>query len=231
MPIEIWDLAAADDAVRFSPFCWRIHLALAHKGLSSKTHPWRFTDKDVIAFSGQGLVPVIRDGETVVSDSWTIAGYLDEAYPDRPRLIDGPQALALTSFVRQWAQVTLSPIIMRTIMPELFAAVAEKDKAYFRESREQRLGRRIEEIRTPIETAKADMKAALHPMRLTLAGQPFLCGATPAFADYIVMGAFMWARCISRLDLLDADDPVHAWRERMLDLFDGLARRAPRANT
>ena len=43
------------------------------------------------------------------------------------------------------------------------------------------------------------------------------------------MGAFMWARIVSPLALLEADDPVHAWRERMLDLFDGMGRRAPMA--
>jgi hypothetical protein len=26
--------------------------------------------------------------------------------------------------------------------------------------------------------------------------------------------------------LLEPDDPVHAWRERMLDLFEGMGRKA-----
>ena len=51
-------------------------------------------------------------------------------------------------------------------------------------------------------------------------------GATPAYADYIVFGAFQWARAISDYELLAADDPVTAWRGRMLDLFDGLARKS-----
>jgi hypothetical protein len=38
---------------------------------------------------------------------------------------------------------------------------------------------------------------------------------------------FMWARCTSPLELLAADDPVHAWRERLLDAFGGMARAAP----
>ena len=59
------DLAAADPSLRFSPFCWRAKLALAHKGLAVETVPWRFTDKAAIAFSGQKRVPVIRDGDTV----------------------------------------------------------------------------------------------------------------------------------------------------------------------
>jgi hypothetical protein len=32
---------------------------------------------------------------------------------------------------------------------------------------------------------------------------------------------------LSPLELLDKDDVVYAWRERMLDQFDGFARNAP----
>ena len=60
-----------------------------------------------------------------------------------------------------------------------------------------------------------------------LSGQKFLAGETPAYADYIVFGAFQWARAISDLPLLAAADPVAAWRGRMLDAFGGLARKSP----
>ncbi|ENT6113732.1 hypothetical protein [Pseudomonas aeruginosa] len=40
---------------------------------------------------------------------------------------------------------------------------------------------------------------------------------------------FMWARCIHPEDLLAANEPLYAWRERLLDAFDGLARTAPLA--
>lgn len=68
--IRHYDLAGADPERRFSPFCWRTKLALAHKGLPVETIPWRFTDKDVIAFSSQGRVPVLVDGDKTVFDSW-----------------------------------------------------------------------------------------------------------------------------------------------------------------
>ena len=61
MARELFDLAAGDDTVRFSPYCWRIRMALAHKGLDVNMVPVRFTEKDKIAFSGQKLVPVLRD--------------------------------------------------------------------------------------------------------------------------------------------------------------------------
>jgi hypothetical protein len=39
----------------------------------------------------------------------------------------------------------------------------------------------------------------------------------------------MWARVVSPLELLAPDDAVHAWRERMLGLFGGMARAVPAA--
>ena len=84
MTIVMHDLAGADPALRFSPYCWRTRMALAHKGLAVETIPWRFTEKEALAFSGQGRVPVIRDGDRVVSDSWAIAEYLEDTIRTAP---------------------------------------------------------------------------------------------------------------------------------------------------
>jgi len=48
MGIVLYELAAADPAVRFSPHCWKVRIALAHKGLKTEGLPWRFTEKQVI---------------------------------------------------------------------------------------------------------------------------------------------------------------------------------------
>jgi hypothetical protein len=52
-------------------------------------------------------------------------------------------------------------------------------------------------------------------------------GAAPNYADYIVFGGFQRARVVSPFKLLTENDPVHAWRERLLDAFDGMARQSP----
>jgi glutathione S-transferase len=227
MTIEMYDLAAADPDVRFSPYCWRARMALAHKGLSVTTIPWRFTEKDKIAFSGQGLVPVLRDGDRVVHDSWTIAEYLDDAYPERPRLMDGPQGRALANFARHYVQTVISPVAMKAVLLDIWKCLDERDKPYFRESREKRLGGTLEQLTATPEASLAAMKTAVATLRGVVQSQPFVNGERPAFADYCVFGAFMWARNVSKVKLLAEDDPVYAWRERMFDLFDGLARKSP----
>ena len=76
-------------------------MSLAHKGLEYQTVPWRFTEKDVIAFSGSTTVPVLRDGDTVVADSWRIALYLDEAYPSAPGPVRQPGGARAVRVLRQ----------------------------------------------------------------------------------------------------------------------------------
>ena len=46
--IRMYDLAAADPAVRISPFCWRARTALARKALDVDALPSRFTDRDAL---------------------------------------------------------------------------------------------------------------------------------------------------------------------------------------
>jgi glutathione S-transferase len=228
MSRTLYDLAGADPALRFSPYCWRTKLALAHKGLDAETVPWRFTEKDVIAFSGQGRVPVLVDGERTVFDSWAIANHLEDTYPERPSLFGGDGGRAVTRLVNTWADALVGPIARLVIM-DIFDRVHEKDRAYFRQSREQRFGKGLEAVAADRAGNLAAVRAGLEPLRATLAHQPYLGGTHPLYADYIVFGDLQWARCVSPDPVLVADDPVAAWQDRILDAFDGLARNAPAA--
>lgn len=226
-PLRLYELAGADPSLRFSPHCWKTRMALAHKGLTAEGIAWRFTDKDEIAFTGQGLVPVLVDGETSVNDSWQIALYLEEHHPDRPSLFGGAAAVPLARFVNSWADTALVPRLAPIILLDIYGRAHEKDRDYFRSSREKRFGKSLEEVAADPQEKIAAFRAALAPLRQTLKIQPFIAGAAPAYADYCVFGMFMWARCISPKTLLEADDEVYAWRERLLDAFDGFARNAP----
>ena len=227
MARTLYDLAGAEDDRRFSPYCWRVKMALAHKGLTYETVPWRFTEKDVIAFSSSTVVPVLVDGERVVTDSWAICQYLESAYPDSPPLAECAQAWALALFIRQWTERTLASAMLRIILPDIYAVVHPKDREYFRASREARIGTTLEAFAADRPAHLAHLKKVLDPLRATLATMPFLSGGSPGLADYVVFGPFQWARCTSPVQLLGVDDPIHAWRERMLSLFGGLAARAP----
>jgi len=226
MAIQLYDLAGAEDERRFSPYCWRIKMALKHKGLDFETVAWRYTEKDVIAAHGANTVPVLVDGGRAVSESWDIAVYLEEAYPSRPALFEGEASKVLSFFFNQWTVKALHPPLLRVIILDLFEKLHEKDRAYFRESRELRFGMPLEQLGGDPKRALADFRGALEPVRPVLVQHPFLCGHGPGFTDYILLGVFQWARTVSPTRLLEPDDPVYAWRERLLKLYDGYAWRA-----
>lgn len=227
METYLFELAGADPARVFSPYCWRTSLAMAHKDLTWLGVPWRFSDQARIAPYGSKTVPVLLDGDRVVVDSWVIADYLERTYADAPSIFGGAAAQAVTKFVKLWTERTLHPLITRMIILDILDVLHEDDRAYFRASREKRLGAPLEAVVADREQTRVVFRQALDPLRALLADQPFIGGAAPLYADYIVFGAFMWARGVSPFPLLAEDDPVHAWRARLLDRFDGLAARAP----
>lgn len=227
MAITLYDLAGAEADRRFSPFCWRTRMALAHKGLEVETMPWRFTEKARLPQPNEGRVPVIVDDGRVVHDSSTIADYLENRYADRPSLFGGEPGHALTRFIQNWTETVLQPGLIGFVLLDIHRHIGPEDQAYFRKSREERFGRTLEEVVKDREARLPAFRESLTPLRRTLERQDFIAGAAPAYADYIVFGAFQWARAISDFELLVADDPVAAWRGRMLGLFGGLARKSP----
>jgi glutathione S-transferase len=225
--IRLYDLAGAEADRRFSPFCWRTKMALAHKGLETETIPWRFTEKEALPQPNQGRVPVIIDDSRVVHDSTAIAEYLEERYPERPSLFGDRAGKALTRFVQNWTETVLQPGLIGFVVLDIWRHSAPKDQEYFRKSREERFGTTLENVVMNREARLPAFRDSLAPLRRTVERQKFLAGDAPAYADYLVFGAFQWARAISDFELLAADDPVAAWRDRLLDAFDGLARQAP----
>jgi len=225
MALTLYELAGVGDN-RFSPFCWRTRLALAHKGLEAETVPVTFGQKEKLTFSGQDRVPVLVDGDTVVADSWQIACYLEDTYADRPSLFGGDIGRGEALFLNAWSDTVVAGGLFPLLVNDVFACTEEVDKPYFRKSRETRLGKSLEEVEAERDSRLPGFRKSLEPLRMVLARQSFIGGDQSAYADYIIFGLFQWARLSSPYKLLVDDDPIYAWRERMLDLFDGLASGA-----
>ena len=229
MTILLYELVGRDPARPFSPHCWKIAMALAHKGLPYRGVPTPFTAVATVEGGPPQTVPVIRDGDTVVGDSFAIALYLDDAYPDRPSLFGGEGGKAMARFIERWSQLTLHPYLGSAALMDIHNRLAPVDQAFFRESREARFGKRLEDVPAGRDAGLAGFRAALQPLRSMLTYQPFIGGQSPLFADYIVFGALQWVRIVSPYKVLADDDPVAAWFERCLDLNGGLGRGVPAA--
>ncbi|WP_237216182.1 glutathione S-transferase family protein [Falsiroseomonas oryziterrae] len=225
--LKLYELAGADPARLLSPYCWRVRFALAAKGLEAETIVWRMTERDRIAAHGAQKVPVLLHGERAVAESFGIAEYLEDTFPDRPSLFGGAGGRALARFVNGWAEATLMAGLARLIIADIPKVLTPEDAAYFRATREPRFGMALERVQEDRETKVEAFRQAIHPLRMTLRSQPFLGGDAPLQADAIAFGPFQWARVTSPFRPLAPDDPVEAWRQRMLDLHDGMARRVP----
>ena len=207
----LYDLTASGDR-RFSPYCWRTKLALAHKGLDYETVATRFTDIDALSDGPRLTLPVLDDGDTRIVDSWAIAEHLEAQHTNQPPLFPGGKAHA--RFITNWTP-TIHPPLLRLILLDVFKAQDAENQAYFRPNREAKFGMTLEAFVEDHDAHLKGFRAALSPIRETLKSQAFLAGDTPAYANYIPAGAFLWAEAISDCEIVASDDPVAAWMQRV----------------
>jgi glutathione S-transferase len=225
--ITLWELRGKQGR-RYSLFSWRTRMALTHKGLAFETRPVCLTDKEAIAFSGGKTVPIIRDGDTVVRDSWKIASDLEMRYP-QSTLFGGEIGHGVTHAFNTWVDRALVVPMMKVVAPDIHERVDAADEQYFRTMAEGVTKTTLEQLRGGRDEALRRLGRALEPMQTLLKRQAYVCGEQPAYADYILFSLFQWARVMSPREVLGPEDPLCAWRERVLDLFDGFARNVPTA--
>ena len=221
--IQLWELGGKGER-RYSLFSWRARMALRHKGLDFESTPVAMSDKAAIAFSGGKTVPVIRDGETIVRDSWRIAEYLEDRYPERSTLFGGAIGRGVTRTLNTWVDRAIVPAMMPVIVADVHERVAPADEQYFRRQFEGFLKSTLEEARERAPKAEERLKQVLAPLEAALKRQPYVCGAAPAYADYILFSVMQWARVMSPRVIFATTEALYGWRERILDLYDGFAR-------
>ncbi|TPW29738.1 glutathione S-transferase family protein [Martelella alba] len=214
----LYTLCGADSAVPFSPHCWKVVMALRHKGLEFEEKPTAFTEIPKLENGFSKTVPILLDGDKLVSDSFAIALYLEQAYPDAPSLFKGEGGMAMARFVEAWSQTTLHPAVTRMAVKDIHDMLGPVDQSYFRESREKMLGMTLEEVATGREAEAEQFGRKLQPLRQMLKSQPFIGGASPLFADYIVFGALRWLSMTAKIAVMEPNDPVTAWYERCIEV-------------
>jgi glutathione S-transferase len=211
-----------------SPFVWRTRYALAHKGLPFESELLGFREIPA-RFAGRfKTVPVIECGDVMVADSWDIAQYLDHAYPERPLLFTSPAELSMVRLTDQWFTAEIMRKLFRIYILDVHDAAHPLDQPYFRQSREGGLlrGHTLEDFTSDRLSRIPALRESLAPLRAHVAKFPFLGGATPNYADYIVLGGFIWAGSVATVPPLAADDALRPYLERGFDLYEGFGRDA-----
>ena len=214
----LYALCGADPDCRFSPHVWKVAMALAHKGLEFEEVPTPFTAIKAVEGGFSPTIPVLNDGGRLIRDSFDIALYLEDSYPST----EGGKAISRG--IEGFTQFAIQPALAKIVVKDIHDRLAPIDQAYFRTSREARMGQTLEAVEAASGQELTAFPPKLEPMRHVLRHQRFLGGDGALFADYILFGALQWARVVSPKPILAKDDPVHDWFERCLDLFDGLGR-------
>jgi glutathione S-transferase len=211
-----------------SPYVWRTRYALAHKGIEFESVPLGFTEIPTVFAGRFKTVPVIKDGDTMLAESWDIAEYLEQAYPRSPRLFCGDAEIATLKLLDAWLHTEILRRMFRLYLLDIHNAARPEDRAYFRASREQRLkGRSLEEFTADRESRLPAMREAFAPLRAHLANFPFLGGRMPNYADYLVLAALQWIASVGTMPLLAADDEaLRAWFNRCSELYGAAGRDA-----
>ncbi|WP_115717005.1 glutathione S-transferase family protein [Gallaecimonas mangrovi] len=217
MSCTLFELAGASPERRFSPYCWRIHLALWLKGINFDAKPWRYNDKPAIAASGQGKVPVLFDNDRVLFESWDIACYLEETYPGPTLFPEGkPQAKAFMDGCNS----DFNSAIRWFLLPVIHGLLTPGDQVYFRQSREAQIGCRLEDCGQKAD--RVQLANVLENYTAKLAGQPFFAGKAPGYSDLSLLGSILWAAATWEDDFLTDSPELLAWRRRLAERFVGL---------
>jgi len=214
--------------IPFSHNCIKVRVALAIKNLPYEIENIKPMDRSgVIRLTGQGLVPVLVDGEKAVADSTAILLYLDERYTEPPLVPRDREARNLCLVLEDWADrafmeasrriayhnITSVPgLVARLFFPgETGLAVRLKERVAINRVRKRF---RVRAERYPKDAA--DMRRASAIAVERLAGRGWLMDQGPTIADIAL--ATMSAPLAADLALRE-EPPVAtllAWGEQLV---------------
>ncbi len=218
--ITLYDLQLRTGAT-ISPFVWATKYALAHKGFNIDIVPGGFTGIMERTGGKSERLPAIVDDGNWVLDSWLIAEYLDEKYPDRPNLIGGKQGKVATLFIEQWLWGNVLSPWMPNIVQDYRDMSLDVDHEYITRTR-TRPGTTLEETQAGREERLGKVPPKLELMRTVLRETPWLGGDSPNYTDYRALAVFLFMASVATTPVLTDDDPIRDWVDRGFDLYPGV---------
>ncbi|GJF00934.1 glutathione S-transferase [Phanerochaete sordida] len=216
-PIVFYDIPIKDRTkpTPWSPNTWKVRYALNLKGLKYKTEWLEYLEIEPTVKSLGGAptgkkpdgsdfytLPTIYDPNTkaVVVNSATIAKYLDDTYPDTPRLFPaGSDAFQAAFLDTAWADVGLHVFML--VILDSASHMFPLSHAYFRETREATYGDKLERLATEdewkaVETGLAKWRGYFEANGE--GGDLLFMGTqgTITYSDLQIAAYFVWAKTV-----------------------------------
>ena len=176
-------------------------------------------------------LPAIVDASStppvVIADSLAIAEYLDEKYPDRPVLPKPGKALQYV--FEQWFVSLRSAELSQIMLPAIATILDDRGKVYYQETREKRLGKKLEELSPKGEARDGHWKVVQSAFGRIAAvieqngpGVDYIAGGSePTRADFIYISLLI---CIRAMMPDEWENRVKHWNggrwEKMLKMTE-----------
>ncbi|KAI7857628.1 hypothetical protein BDC45DRAFT_500269 [Circinella umbellata] len=196
-PNEIW-----------SPNTCKTRFALNYKGIPYKTVWLKFPEigkkiPEITKNEACHTVPIIidvRNGNKVVHESWKIANYLEEAYPDTPSLFHGN--IGAHFFIHEYCTRRLLPKIFKLSVLKV-AEKAGEHQQWFIQTREKAFKTSLDKfVGDQSIHAKAITENLVAPGRV-LKHYPYLTGTQVGWAD-ICLASYITFLRVMRPDQFQA---------------------------
>lgn len=125
-------------------------------------------------------MPIIVDkrNDKAVQDSWEIAKYLEEAYPDHPSVFNGNQGVH--KFFHDYCDQNVMVPVFKMCLISLYNSCGEF-KDYFRTDREITFKMTLEELAGQAEDHIPALKEGLLPIHQLLQTYPYITGDQGSF--------------------------------------------------
>lgn len=227
---------------RQSPFCDKVRLVLAAKGLSYDVIEVTPGLGQIALFrlSGQRQVPVLVDGETVICDSTAIALHLERRAPQPALLPVDPEQRARCLLLEDWADTALALGVRTALIqaaaaePELRAALLPAaTPAPFKQllaAVPPGLGQWAETLGETLlgSGERQQLQRNLEQLQTLVNTQPFLVGSSLSLADLAVVAQLSllrfpqgWGEPLAGLAVPGlGDNPLldglFSWRDQIL---------------
>lgn len=223
----LYDITSKDN-VCWSPNTHRPRTVLAYKKIPYTTHWLSYPDIDkTLRQHGQEdatvvTLPVLRHGDTYIAESWEIAKYLEEKYPEPSVFAGGIEA---QNKFREYVQDGLYTIVRNWILYQLPPILDDRGAEYFVRTREAKFGTTLQSLSKPDDEILPAVRGSLTPVFHSLRQSgAYIMGADFSFADSIVLGVLQWIKRadsdkFTKVMALDADGHFAAWYKRCESLM------------
>ncbi|KAK2464961.1 hypothetical protein APHAL10511_003037 [Amanita phalloides] len=229
MTIIFYDFPSGTANAPWNPNTWKVRYTLNFKGLPFRAQHIQYVDiektckeKGIPPSNSNAEIkytlPSIFDTSTGigVSESHRIAAYLDETYPDTPKVIPaGTEALQTA-----WIEAIMPNLgaMWQFAVPRVLDIIDHPEsRDYFHRTRSKMFGKDLHEMRPQGDAwvaAMKDMEKGFNVIDqwILKSGGPYVMGKTVSFADFVLAG---WIQGLQTAVGKDSKEwqLVSAWNE------------------